>query len=127
MEDLSSVEPLVMVGVVNKLEDVILHYSQLSIQQAEAIIAQTCVQTSLKKLVLDSNPKLERRSAVLLLLLLLLLLCTSRSGDPPWILKRAGLESSGRRLISSIGKSKGIAFFFFFSANIFFFQKKVIF
>ena len=38
MEDLSSVEPLIMVGVVNKLEDVILHYSQLLIQQAEAIV-----------------------------------------------------------------------------------------
>ena len=37
----------------------------------------------------------------------------SRSGDPPWILKRAGLESSGQRLISSIGKTKGIAFPFF--------------
>ena len=24
----------------------------------------------------------------------------SRSGDPPWILKRGGLESSGRRQIS---------------------------
>ena len=24
----------------------------------------------------------------------------SRSGDPPWILKRGGLESSGQRLIS---------------------------
>ena len=54
------------------------------------------------------HPKLERRNPVLLLLLL----CTSRSGYPPWILKRAGLESSGRRLISSIGKTKGIAFFF---------------
>ena len=30
----------------------------------------------------------------------------SGSGDPPRILKRAGLESSGRRLISSIGKTK---------------------
>ena len=39
---------------------------------------------------------------------------TSRSGDPPpWILKRARLESSGQRLISSIGKTKRIAFFFF--------------
>ena len=37
----------------------------------------------------------------------------SCSGYPPWILKRAGLESSGRRLISSIGKTKGIAIFFF--------------
>ena len=58
-------------------------------------------------------PLLERRSTVLLLLLLLLLhLCMSRSGDPPWILKWAGLESSDRRLISSIGKTKRIAFFF---------------
>ena len=36
----------------------------------------------------------------------------SRSGYPPWILKRGGVESSGRRLISSIGKTKRIAFFF---------------
>ena len=36
----------------------------------------------------------------------------SRSGAPPWILKQGGLESSGRRLISSIGKPKGIAFFY---------------
>ena len=35
----------------------------------------------------------------------------SRSGDPPWILKRGGLESSGWRLISSIGQTKGIVFF----------------
>ena len=35
------------------------------------------------------------------------------AGDPPpWILKWAGLESSGQRLISSIGKTKRIAFFF---------------
>ena len=33
-------------------------------------------------------------------------------GNPPWILKRCGLESSGRRLISSIGKTKEVAFFF---------------
>ena len=37
---------------------------------------------------------------------------------PPWILKWAGLESSGRRLISSIVKTKIIAFFF---GNFFFF------
>ena len=30
----------------------------------------------------------------------------SHSGDPPWILKRGGLESSGQELISSIGKTK---------------------
>ena len=44
----------------------------------------------------------------------LLLLRPPPSGSyyPPWILKRAGLESSGRRLISSIGKTKRIAFFF---------------
>ena len=30
---------------------------------------------------------------------------------PPWILKRTGLEISGQRLISSIGKSKGMFFF----------------
>ena len=29
---------------------------------------------------------------------------------PPWILKRGGLESCGQRLISSIGKTKIIAF-----------------
>ena len=51
-------------------------------------------------------PILERRSTILLLLLL----CMSRSGYPPWILKRGGLESSGRRLISSIGKIKRVEF-----------------
>ena len=35
----------------------------------------------------------------------------SRSGYLPWILKWVGLESSGRRLISSIGTTKIIAFF----------------
>ena len=51
-------------------------------------------------------------------------------GTPPWILKRGGLESSGRKLISSFGKTKRIAFFFFFrrKKNIFkifrFFEKK---
>ena len=30
---------------------------------------------------------------------------------PPWILKWGGLESSGQRLIASIGKTKRIAFF----------------
>ena len=40
-----------------------------------------------------SNPILDRRDPVLLLLLL----CMSRSGYPPWILKRGGLESSGWR------------------------------
>ena len=52
----------------------------------------------------------------------------SRSEDPPpWILKQAGLESSGQRLISSIGKTKRIAFFFRPKKNIFnifrFFEK----
>ena len=40
-------------------------------------------------------------------------------GTPPWILKRGGLESSGRRLISSNGKTKLIVFFYYF----FFFYK----
>ena len=44
------------------------------------------------------HPILERRHTVLLLLLLLLL-CMSPSGDPPWILKWAGLASSGQRPI----------------------------
>ena len=35
----------------------------------------------------------------------------SRSGYPPWIMKRGGLESSGQRLISSIGKTNRIEFF----------------
>ena len=35
----------------------------------------------------------------------------SRSEYPPWILKGGELESYGRRLISSIGKTKRIAFF----------------
>ena len=39
--------------------------------------------------------------------------CPSRSGYPPWNLKRGGLESSGQRLISSIGKTKRRALFFF--------------
>ena len=43
-----------------------------------------------------SNPKIDTRISV----------CVSRSGDPPWILKRGGLERSGRRLISSISKTK---------------------
>ena len=38
----------------------------------------------------------------------------SRSGYLPWILKWAGLESFGQRLISSIGKTKRIVFNFFF-------------
>ena len=53
-------------------------------------------------------PKLERMISVRSFV------CMSRSGYPPWILKRGGLESSGRRLISSIGKTKRIAFFYFF-------------
>ena len=56
------------------------------------------------------HPILERRSTVLLLLLLLLLLRHAQ-GTTPWILKRGGVESSGRRLISSIGKTKRIVFF----------------
>ena len=38
---------------------------------------------------------------------------TLRGPPPPWILKRGGVESSGRSLISSIGKAKRIALFFF--------------
>ena len=33
-------------------------------------------------------------------------LCLWRSGYPPWTLKRGGLKSSGRTIISSIGKTK---------------------
>ena len=50
-----------------------------------------------------------------------------RSGYPPWILKRGGLESSGRRLISPIGKKKENSIFFLRKKNIkkksFFFVK----
>ena len=53
------------------------------------------------------NPILERGSTVLLLLLLL----PHAQATPPWMLKRGGLESSGRRLISSIGKLKRKVFF----------------
>ena len=42
---------------------------------------------------------------------LLFVLCSSRSGTPPWILKLGGLESSSGIIISSIGKTKIIAFF----------------
>ena len=35
----------------------------------------------------------------------------SRSDYPPWILKQAGLESFGQRLISFIGKTERNAFF----------------
>ena len=52
-------------------------------------------------------PLLERERTVLLLLLLLF--CHAQ-GTLPWILKWAGLESSGQRLISSISKTKRIAF-----------------
>ena len=49
---------------------------------------------------------------------------SSRSDYPPWILIRIGLESSGQRLISSIGKTKRIAFlllcFFFGKKKIYF-------
>ena len=54
----------------------------------------------------------------------------SRSGYPSWILKWAGLESSGQRLISSIGKTKKKAFFqltlffLFFKILRFFEQEK---
>ena len=57
----------------------------------------------------------------------------SRSGYPPWILKRGGLESSGQKLISSFGKTKRIAFLYFFFGKKKYFQnfqifwKKVIF
>ena len=40
-------------------------------------------------------------------------------GIPRWILKWGGLESSGRRLTSSFGKTKRIAFFFFGEKKIF--------
>ena len=47
----------------------------------------------------------------------------SRSCNTPWILKRGGLESSGWWLISSIGKTKRIAFLFLFLSGTFFFLK----
>ena len=43
----------------------------------------------------------------------------SRLCYPPWILKRGGLESSGQRLISSVGKTKRIAFIIFQCTFIF--------
>ena len=47
-------------------------------------------------------------------------LCSSHSNHPPsWILKQGGLESSGQRLISSISKTKIIAFLCFFNFQIF--------
>ena len=41
---------------------------------------------------------------------------------PPWILKWGGLESSDRRIISLIGKTKKIAFFFLFGKYFFLLQ-----
>ena len=40
----------------------------------------------------DQYPKLDTRISFVLRSFV----CSSRSGDPPWILKRGGLESSGR-------------------------------
>ena len=83
--------------------------------------------------ILGKYPILERGSAVLLLLLLL---CHAQGTPSPWVLKWAGLESSGKRLVSLIGKIKRIDFFVFFLAtfisNFFFhyyfsFSFKVIF
>ena len=51
----------------------------------------------------------------------------SRSDHPPWILKGDGLESSGRRLISLIGKTKGIAFFPNIFSDFWTFQKVLTF
>ena len=55
----------------------------------------------------------------------------SRSGDPPWILKRAGLESSGGIAYSSYWKNRRIAFLCNFFCDLFIFlfldKKKVIF
>ena len=59
------------------------------------------------------HPILDTRISFVLLLL------RQVRTTPPWILKRAGVESSGRRLISQIGKTKRIAFFF--QWNFFFF------
>ena len=42
---------------------------------------------------------------------------SSAQGTPPWILLQAGLETSGHILISSIGKTRRTAFFFFFKLN----------
>ena len=53
----------------------------------------------------------------------------SGSGYPPWILKRAGLESSGQFASSEYWKTKRIAFFFSAKKNYIFeifrfFEKK---
>ena len=48
----------------------------------------------------DTNPKLDTRISFFFVRL-------SRSGDPPWILKRDGLKSSGRIVSSYIGKIRG--------------------
>ena len=45
----------------------------------------------------------------------------SRLGYPPWILKQGGLDSSGQRLISSIGKTER---FFFLAKKTFFINYK---
>ena len=47
----------------------------------------------------------------------------SRSGYPPWILKRGGLESSGRIPSSLYWKTKRIAFIYFFRRKKIFFKK----
>ena len=60
---------------------------------------------------------IRKESTVLILVLLwllLLLLCMSRSGDLPLILKWPGLEKSGPRLISSIGKKNSVKIHSFF-------------
>ena len=50
--------------------------------------------------------------------------CLSRSDHTPWILKQGGRESSGQRIISSIGKTKKIALFSVFKKKVLdFFEK----
>ena len=73
---------------------------------------------------IHGNPILERRSTVLLLLCMYVTLRVA-----PGILKQGGVKSSCQRLISSIGKTKRIAFFwqFFLTFQIFGRKKKYFF
>ena len=53
--NLSTVEPRLLASLVNRLEEVRMYRTQLTVKQVEAVLTQSLVKTSLRKLVMEGN------------------------------------------------------------------------
>ena len=53
--NLSIMEPRLLASLVNRLEEVRMHKTQLTVKQVETVLTRSLVKTSLRRLVMEGN------------------------------------------------------------------------